>query len=418
MESPSLYVLFVCDLIARLNAVQLEQRSPTLGGKEIRALQLADDLALLARCPEDMQKLIDEWERFCDDYHIETQIVKTKSVVFTRADDEDSAVSDDTFLTFNMVRLDAEKERVGFWDDLWFTYKRKRLKVREDFNYLGVLLHWKESAEAAWADRQATAHKAKGALLGSLFMVPFLPFKRMREIATAILGCVYLFGAEVWGPFIPSLGSAPGSKISKDVLQWLTGLGGARTERCRGWVMLAELDVQAESRALRILQDAEKHGGLLERAVRQLHQNCRTAGRQAGSTWFGRLRRRVRLVWPNFRLEIQPSLQLIGIPEDGKLSRQYVIAQWQRLWKERQVKVLRAPPLDSQQDFILYEILRQMTQSRADGSAQYLTEAISPDIDAIGHEHLQTLLRFLSGMADFAMEFTRFAVEEVSRLKR
>ena len=194
VESPLLYVLFVCDLIARLNAVQLEQRSPTLGGKEIRALQLADDLALLARCPEDMQKLIDEWERFCDDYHIETQIVKTKSVVFTRADDEDSAVSDDTFLTFNMVRLDAEKERVGFWDDLWFTYKRKRLKVREDFNYLGVLLHWKESAEAAWADRQATAHKAKGALLGSLFMVPFLPFKRMREIATAILGG----GVSVW----------------------------------------------------------------------------------------------------------------------------------------------------------------------------------------------------------------------------
>ena len=54
------------------------------------------------------------------------------------------------------------------------------------------------------------------------------------------------------------------------------------------------------------------------------------------------------------------------------------------------------------QDFILHEILRQMTQSRADGSAQYLTEAIFPDIDAISHEHLQTLLRFLSGMADFA----------------
>ena len=31
-----------------------------------------------------------------------------------------------------------------------------------------------------------------------------------------------------------------------------------------------------------------------------------------------------------------------------------------------------------------------------------ITETIFPDIDAISHEHLQTLLRFLSGMADFA----------------
>ena len=43
VESPALYVLFVCDLIARLETVQLEDRPPTLGGKEIRALQKAEN---------------------------------------------------------------------------------------------------------------------------------------------------------------------------------------------------------------------------------------------------------------------------------------------------------------------------------------------------------------------------------------
>ena len=70
VESPLPYVLFVSDLIARLDVGQLEQRPPRLAGKEIRALQLADDLALLARSPTDMQRLINEWERFCDEFHI------------------------------------------------------------------------------------------------------------------------------------------------------------------------------------------------------------------------------------------------------------------------------------------------------------------------------------------------------------
>ena len=65
----------------------------------------------------------------------------------------------------------------------------------------------------------------------------------------------------------------------------------------------------------------------------------------------GRLRRRVRQVWPNLRVELRPYLHLVGVPQDGKISRKYVIDKWQRLWKTRQEWVLRARPSDSQQDF-------------------------------------------------------------------
>ena len=103
------------DLIARLDAVQLEQRPPRLAGKEIRALQLADDLALLARSPTDMQRLINEWERFCDEFHIETQIAKTKTVAFCRADDGDVAVGDDRFLqrSWGIFHSEWERRSVG-----------------------------------------------------------------------------------------------------------------------------------------------------------------------------------------------------------------------------------------------------------------------------------------------------------------
>ena len=185
-----------------------------------------------------------------------------------------------------------------------------------------------------------------------------------------------------------------------------------------------ELDDEAESRALRILRDAERHGGLLARAVRQLQVNCRAAGRQAGSTWMGRLRRRVRQVWPNFRVELRPSLHLVGVPQDGKISRKYVIDKWQRLWKTRQERVIRAGPSDSQQDYVLHEILRQLTSPQPDGSARWLTEAIFPTLNKINHSHMQTLIRFLSGMADFARwnshesRWSRFPGLRDSELKR
>ena len=45
-ESPHLYMIFVCNLIAFLNSVSLRDGGAFLNGVECRALQLADDLAI------------------------------------------------------------------------------------------------------------------------------------------------------------------------------------------------------------------------------------------------------------------------------------------------------------------------------------------------------------------------------------
>ena len=262
VESPLLYILFVCDLIARFDAALLADRGPLLDGREIRALQLADDLAIMARSAADLEILLRVWEAFCDEMHVETQIKKTEVVPFLGPDEEDSYIEGTTF--FESVTRKGRR----IIDDHWWTYKGARLRVVETFVYLGVLFDWREDGTAGWADREGTAIKAFGALMGTLFLVPFLPFERVIEVVSSIVGGGYLYGAEIWAPFIPRTGASPGSRISKQVLTWLTGLHGARVARCRGWVMLRELDVEAESRAVRILADAGVHGGLLARAVR------------------------------------------------------------------------------------------------------------------------------------------------------
>ena len=53
----------------------------------------------------------------------------------------------------------------------------------------------------------------------------------------------------------------------------LTGLGGARLERCRGWTPIHDLDDKAVVAAMRIFEDARQFQGLLGRAVQQLLLN-------------------------------------------------------------------------------------------------------------------------------------------------
>ena len=47
-ESPHLYIIFICNIIATLNAVALRDGGALLSGTACRALQLADDLAIIS----------------------------------------------------------------------------------------------------------------------------------------------------------------------------------------------------------------------------------------------------------------------------------------------------------------------------------------------------------------------------------
>ena len=285
-------------------------------------------------------------------------------------------------------------------DEYIFTYKGKNLRIVEKFTYLGVLFHWIQDAAEAWADREGTAHKAFGALKGALFLAPHLPFDRLLVVVSAIVGGVYRYGAELWGLFIPLAGPSPGSRISRDVARWLTGFGHMKADRCRGWFKLRELDTEAQASALRVVHDACKRGGLLGRAVAQLHANWATAGRNAGTTWMGRLHKVARTAWPHFRVSRDP-LAIEGTPalcNSLPIAKVFCDAVWVRAWEARQAVVLRSQPSDKQQDFILLAILRELNGH----TSNTVCEPIFPVVPSVEADAFQALLRFLAGKGDFA----------------
>ena len=76
-EASLLFVLFIADLIEHLEKVALSSDPVKLAGKLIRALLLADDLAIVAHSAADLQSLLDAWAAYCDLHNIQTQVVKT-----------------------------------------------------------------------------------------------------------------------------------------------------------------------------------------------------------------------------------------------------------------------------------------------------------------------------------------------------
>ena len=387
VESPLLFILFVCDLIAHFDAVDLTGEELTLAGSPIRALQLADDLAIFARSAQDLDRLIAVWEEYCDKNHIETQVIKTEVLPVTWPED------DEFFIKNNVLWEKCAPRHLN--EDLLFSYKKVGLRTVETFKYLGVLFDWKRGAEVAWRDREGTALKAFGALVGTLFLVPHLPITRLTTVVFAIVGGTYRYGSELWGPCIEK-----GSRVSKRVSCWLTGFGHTKIERCRGWTVMRELDTEAQASSLRAVQDACERGGLLGRAVQQLHANWSSAGRSAGATWMGRLLKATRKVWPEFRISCHP-LAITGAPPQcasRPIAKVYIDDSWVRLWKERQTSLLQSRPTDKQQDFVLHAILRKLNNNTQATIADPIFPVV-PDVEA---NAFQKLLRFLAGMEDFA----------------
>ena len=83
-----------------------------------------------------------------------------------------------------------------------------------------------------------------------------------------MVGGAYLCGGEMWARFIWMMAAGEGSRVMSAYMKWVTGLAGARLERCRGWTSLCDLDEKALVAAVWVFEDARRYEGLLGRAVR------------------------------------------------------------------------------------------------------------------------------------------------------
>ena len=84
--SPGLFLVFINELIRRLNG-HGQAPGSALGaqdewGQWVGALCFADDIALVADSPEELQQMLAVFEQFCKDWHLKPNTSKSKVVVF------------------------------------------------------------------------------------------------------------------------------------------------------------------------------------------------------------------------------------------------------------------------------------------------------------------------------------------------
>ena len=367
VESPLLFVFYVWDLLEYLDGVTLPDDPVLLDGRAVRALQLADDLALISRSAAGLQAMMNAWAGYCDRLHQRTQLSKTEIVVF----------SPPGVVTPPPVCL----------------YKGQPVRFVDQFVYLGVLEAATEGATAAWEAREADGWKAFGATCAELRLAPFLPLFRSQEVAQATVGGAYQYGAEWWGPFVPD----GASRVSRQHRAWLLGFGKqVRPARLLGWIPLPDLDLQAGARALRMLEEAPRRGGLLARAVAQLQANWAAARgqRRKRGTWYGARLAMAREAWPGWLGTLPPPAFSLTDPQD--LGRCFVEVATRRRWLARQQELANAPPSSTQEDYFLWYLLKQLP--RPFGSALPIFLA-RPTVSA---ECFRSLLRLLAGLEDFA----------------
>ena len=276
---------------------------------------------------------------------------------------------------------------------LEFLYKGSQLGVAAFFIYLGVCMHWRDGAEAALEHRELKARKALGGLQNALRSVPFLPFARLEAMAEAIVGGVYLYGSELWAPFL----DRRAARVDRRYLEWLLGLHGVREDRLSGWLPVRDLDVKAEASVLRTLGDAHRHGGLLFAAVKQLWRNREEArGVAKRATWWGRMLTMVRRTWPGFDVAVRDSVTVTGAPRPTRqldaLHADFYADTMAKRWRARKESVARAQPSVHQQDYLLNVFV-------ANGVA---TEAVFPLRPKADAGAVRALVRTFAGMEDYA----------------
>ena len=216
--SPDLFKIFLHDLSDLLD----DSDCPQLCHKLISHLLWADDLIMLSFSPETSQKQLDILNKYCIDWGIEVNEIKTQVVIFGS--------------NSNINKGDSKK--------LSFKLGDKLLEIVDTYCYLGVVLH--SSGELRTA-QQTLKTKAMRAFFGLKRTVirSKLSFKSLSTLFDSLIKPIALYGAPVWTPtsatiksvikhitsnppntqnFISKINRSTSEKVHLSFLKWALGV--------------------------------------------------------------------------------------------------------------------------------------------------------------------------------------------------
>ena len=178
--SPDLFKIFINDLSPLLE----HNNCPELSNKLISHLLWADDLIMLSLSPENCQLQINALGKFCNEWGIEINEVKTQIIIFGK----------------NSVEL----------GDLKFTLLGNVLKIVENYCYLGLILTRTGELKTAHITLKNKAIRAFFGLKRTVIRSK-LSFKALNTLFDSLIKPIVLYGAPIW---------TPTSTINKSIIKY------------------------------------------------------------------------------------------------------------------------------------------------------------------------------------------------------
>jgi hypothetical protein len=168
--SPILFNLFINDLG---NLFNNETEPPFMGNIPVNYLLYADDLVLISKSKEGLQKCLDKLYNYASTWNLEINTKKTNVVIF------------------NKLRK-KEKHLFHLGDT--------QIKTTNDYPYLGIMFEENCSFKQATADLKAKATKATFSLLSSLSSNNYIDIKLYMDLFDKLIKPIALYGSEIWLP--------------------------------------------------------------------------------------------------------------------------------------------------------------------------------------------------------------------------
>ena len=219
--SPDLFKIYLHDLSPQLDKVT---GCPTLSGLPLSHLLWADDLVLLATNPVTAQKLLDVLNKFCNDWGLEINVGKTKTLVF------------------NAEHTDSPLPQLKLGSNV--------LENTHEYCYLGINLQADGKYKKPQADLCTKATRAVYSLKKSI-MRDVVSTKSLFILFDTLIKPILFYGGPVWSPraynickilgtsmssrtCLKRIAADPTEKVHIGFLKWALGVN-RRTSNAAVW---------------------------------------------------------------------------------------------------------------------------------------------------------------------------------------
>ena len=168
--SPSLFALFINDLVNELNSLGYGIR---IGTYKISILLYADDIVIIAENEEKLQKLLDKLYEWCIKWHLEINESKSKIMHFRKKKKKCSKFE------FNIGDL--------------------KLDYTQMYRYLGITLDENLSFNVACRELSEAGGRAFGSIVAKFKQFKHLPYKCFTKLFETGVEPICTYASGVWG---------------------------------------------------------------------------------------------------------------------------------------------------------------------------------------------------------------------------